>query len=293
MKTRFALIVAFLLVSAGCSPGGSTADPAVDALAPSDGADRRSDETDKGRDRRAERKPKDSKKNESKGHARSKGRTEDGGSGGSGPRQALATPAEGTYSYAQTGWEEICQATRCDRSDLPPTQSIEISVTARSPERVRFTSRSDGAGSRSQTIHYLATQDLISVTELENRFTASGFTISSVIVPDPPIKVASLPWTVGDRWAGTWTDRNDQADGTYRFEVTGTERMPIDGTEETVFIVDTFMELSGEYEGTNEMRLWVTQDFTIASSKGTTKIKSRYGTYRSRFTTFYRSGPRS
>ena len=40
------------------------------------------------------------------------------------------------------------------------------------------------------------------------------------------------------------------------------------------------------------MRLWVIPDeFTIVASKGFTEIESQYGTYRSRFTTSYRSGP--
>jgi hypothetical protein len=52
------------------------------------------------------------------------------------------------------------------------------------------------------------------------------------------------------------------------------------------------MRLTGDYRGRNEMRLWVLpEEFTIVASKGFTDIDSQYGTYRSRFTTSYRSGP--
>lgn len=293
MRIRVAVVAALLMCAACSSNPQVAADPDVDASTTPGNAERRSGVSDKGKDRRQEQEAQDKERGASKDRAQDEHRTKGSRSGTGASRETLAVPSEGSYSYAQTGWEEVCQASSCDRSDLPPTQSIEISVTERSAERARFTSRSEGSGSRSQTITYEATQGLISVTELENRFTTGGFTINTVIVPDPPIKAASLPWTVGEQWSGSWKDQNDQADGSYRFEVVGTEQMTVGSSEVTVFVVDTSMELSGEYEGTNQMRLWVTRDdFTIVSSKGTTKITSRYGTYRSRFATSYRSGPR-
>ena len=68
--------------------------------------------------------------------------------------------------------------------------------------------------------------------------------------------------------------------------------MTVDGRPEDVLVMDTTMDLSGEYRGTNQMRLWVIADrFTIAASKGRTEIDSQYGTYRARFTTSYGDGP--
>jgi hypothetical protein len=103
---------------------------------------------------------------------------------------------------------------------------------------------------------------------------------------------AAFPLTVGDRWSGRWDDRNDGVDGSYSFEVAGSDRMTVDGRIEDVVVVDTVMKLTGDYRGTNEMRLWIMpDDFTIAASKGDTEIDSQYGTYRAHLATSYREGP--
>ena len=66
----------------------------------------------------------------------------------------LTLPVAGSYSYAQNGWEELCQASNCDRSDLPPTQTVKISFEEKSASRAVFVSETRGSGSRTQTITY-------------------------------------------------------------------------------------------------------------------------------------------
>ena len=205
---------------------------------------------------------------------------------------SLPIPAAGSYSFVQGGWEELCQASNCDRSDLPPSQTVEISYDEKTATRAVFLSRTEGSGSRSQTITYDVRNDEALITRLESTFSSGAFNFTAEIVPSPPVRAGMFPVTVGDSWSGRWEDRNDNIDGAYRFDVVGQDRMSIDGKQEDVAVVDTTMVLSGDYRGTNEMRLWVIPDeFTIVASKGFTEIESQYGTYRSRFTTSYRSGP--
>ena len=214
------------------------------------------------------------------------------GAGGSAAASALPLPTAGSYSFVQGGWEELCQASNCDRSDLPPSQSLDISYVKKTPTRAVFLSRTEGSGSRSQTITYDVRSDEALITKLESTFSSGAFSFKAEIVPSPAVKAGAFPLTVGDSWSGRWDDRNDNIDGSYRFDVVGRDRMTIDGKSEEVAVVDTSMVLSGDYRGTNDMRLWVIPDeFTIVASKGFTEIESQYGTYRSRSTTSYRSGP--
>ncbi|HEU4480684.1 MAG TPA: hypothetical protein VFS18_02265 [Actinomycetota bacterium] len=206
---------------------------------------------------------------------------------------SLPLPAAGRYSYVQTGWEELCQAAGCDRSDLPPNQAMEISFRHRGAERAEYISETRNTGSRTQKLTYEVRPNKAFITGLASSFSAGGFRYTTEIVPDPAVVAAIFPLEVGRSWSGSWEDRNDDVDGTYRFEVAARDRFRVGGREENVVVIDVRLDLTGELEGFNEMRLWIVpRDLTVAATKGSVDVDSQYGTYRSRFTTSYRSGPR-
>jgi hypothetical protein len=97
---------------------------------------------------------------------------------------------------------------------------------------------------------------------------------------------------VGKQWSGAWTDKGNFADGTYRVRVGKKETVSLRGGSERVFVLDITLNFEGDNEGTNETRVWVDpDDLTILSSKGRVDVTSGFGTYRSKFSTAYRSGP--
>jgi hypothetical protein len=300
---RYRLVVpVILLLLASCSGDASSPDSGGNVLSlPDDGGSTagqgKKEEPGSKKDQKDGRGSKDGDDPDATGSGSDQSSNEDDdgsskGAGGSAAASSLPLPTAGSYSFVQGGWEELCQASNCDRSDLPPSQSLDISYSKKTATRAVFLSRTEGSGSRSQTITYDVRSDEALITKLESIFSSGAFSFKAEIVPSPPVKAGAFPLTVGDSWSGRWDDRNDNIDGSYRFDVVGRDRMTIDGKAEEVAVVDTSMVLSGDYRGTNEMRLWVVPDeFTIVASKGFTEIESQYGTYRSRFTTSYRSGP--
>jgi hypothetical protein len=298
MRTRAIVLSAFLLFASCTGDSGST-DPDGNVLSlPEEG------ESTAGRDKAGKTSSKDGGSGERNAKDSDDWSAAGSGSGSEGDggdaakksersdRPSLPIPAAGSYSFVQGGWEELCQTSNCDRSDLPPSQTVDISYDKKTATRAVFLSRTEGSGSRSQTITYDVRSDEASITKLESTFSSGAFSFTAEIVPAPAVRAAEFPLTVGDSWSGRWEDRSDNIDGTYRFDVVRRDRMSIDGKPEEVAVVDTRMVLSGDYSGTNEMRLWIVPDeFTILASKGSTEIESQYGTYRSRFTTSYRSGP--
>ena len=303
MRSAPILVTAFLLL-VSCSGDSSAPDSGGDVLSlPDDGkstaGENKKEEPKSKKDAKDRHGSKDGDDGETNGSGSGSGKSSNGGdqgssegAGGSAGASSLPLPTAGSYSFVQGGWEELCRASNCDRSDLPPSQSLEISYAKKTPTRAVFLSRTEGSGSRSQTITYDVRSDEALITKLESTFSSGAFNFKAEIIPSPPVKAGVFPLTVGDSWAGRWDDRNGNIDGSYRFDVVDRDRMTIDGKSEDVAVVDTSMVLSGDYRGTNEMRLWVIPDeFTIVASKGFTEIESQYGTYRSRFTTSYRSGP--
>jgi hypothetical protein len=301
MRTAPIVVLAFLLL-ASCSGDASSPDSGGDVLSlPDDGKSKaghvKKEEPGSKKDAKDGRGSKDGGDRDATGSGSDQSPDEDGDgssgkAGGSAAASSLPLPTAGSYSFVQGGWEELCQASNCDRSDLPPSQSLDISYSKKTPTRAVFLSKTEGSGSRSQTITYDVRSDEALITKLESTFSSGAFSFKAEIVPSPPVQAGAFPLTVGETWSGRWDDRNDNIDGSYRFDVVGRDRMSIDGKPEEVVVVDTSMVLSGDYRGTNEMRLWVIPDeFTIVASKGFTEIESQYGTYRSRFTTSYRSGP--
>ena len=287
-------MAAWLLVAGACS-GSST--PATD-VARNGSQQAQPEETDEKEPDGVRAKTRAGKKNEKSGRPAAGSKAADvtegaDATGGSskGRARPLALPARGSYSYVQDGWEEFCQAQRCDRRDLPPQEEMQIRYRGRSARRATFVSKIE-SGSGGQAITYVVTRQRVLISRVDNDVSYQGFEYSTHLVPDPPIVSALLPLEVGKQWSGAWTDKGNFADGSYRMRVVKEETVSLRGRRERVFVLDITLNFEGDNEGTNETRVWVDpDDLTILSSKGRVDVTSGFGTYRSKFSTAYSSGP--
>ncbi|MGI8775031.1 MAG: hypothetical protein ACR2KQ_08480 [Actinomycetota bacterium] len=195
-----------------------------------------------------------------------------------------APPPPGGYTFAQEGWEELCQAGTCDRYDLAPRQRIEVVHRSADGSLFRTTTRS--SGSREQSIDYELTPNRLVIDRIRSEFEYGAFRTTSEIVPRPSILAARLPLRVGDSWSGQWSDRNGEVDGSYSFEVIEKASMTAAGRPRDVFVMKMSMTFRGEFSGSTDMKVWLDPDEAmIAASRGRTEITSSLGTYRTRFTT--------
>lgn len=287
MKWRSTSLVVMLFV-AGCSGGGSMSPPAGGATPIADALEESPTKTveleeaadGSGRAELGAKSPKPTTGRRDPADAGS-GKREAAAGGGDG---LVSMPAQGGYVYAQSGWEELCQTGTCDRSELPSRQDQRVTHLQRSRVGGRFEMETRGSGSRSQTLVYLVERDRVSVEEIRSVFSTGGLSFETTIVPDPPILSLKLPVQVGEKWSGGWTDRRDDVDGTYRFAVVRREGGSI--------VLDSRLEFRGEFQGFNDLRLWIDPDhLTITATTGKVEIRSTYGTYRSEFATSLVSKP--
>lgn len=291
MKLRSTAAICVALLTACSAPASDVDTTGSDETAQVSSPSAQAEVPGSGTKRRPEKNSHNTKRNESSSEDETTPSTKQPVANKKGASGGLALPREGTYVYGQKGWEEFCQTANCDRRDLPAEQEIVVSYLDRSDSSATFESEADG-GSRSQTIRYHVTDDQVAIERLTGSVTYSGFTMSQEMVPDPAIVSAIFPLEVGDSWSGSWDDRNEEMDGSYRFEVAGREKISAAGKTYSAFVLDVNMTFTGDYEGSNVMRIWVDPGkLSILSTKGKIELTSQFGTYRSSFTTYLSSNP--
>lgn len=211
-----------------------------------------------------------------------------GTASGGASQAALVYPSTGRYVYAQSGYEEFCQAT-CDRADLPAQQPVDVlhrDVSARSATVV---SSAQISGSRSTRTTVVFTRDHAFIEELYTRLEYEGFAFSETIEPRPAIDSMRFPLGSAGSWSGRW---DDATSGSYAIEVAGTEAVMVGGRSVTAVKIVSSTTLRGRYEGTADLTAWVDPDTNmIVRANGSMDISSSFGKYRSEFETILRSGP--
>lgn len=204
---------------------------------------------------------------------------------GAGARVAAApTPRSGRYTYAQQGWEEFCSGT-CNRSELPPTQTVDSSVARTGPDGFRIVTESRSSGGRSVRSTSTLSPSSHEIAKVELRYG----TFSSTYRPTPPVRSLVLPLKVGDEWSSSWTA---ETSGRYEARVVGREPLVVDGRRIPTFKLETVTRLRGELRGTLSATVWVDPD-TVATvrTSGTTRITMDLGRFASRFDTMLLEGP--
>lgn len=208
--------------------------------------------------------------------------------GGSDPQEEttassdpLPYPAAGKYVYQQSGYEEFCQTTSCDKKDLPAEQAVEVSYKKKSKDRATVVSESRSSNNRVTRTTTKFTPTVALITEVYTRFNYQDVRFEDTYRPDPPVEALRFPLRSGMSWSGQWKDTTS---GDYKISVgkkTG-----------DVYEITTKITFRGQFEGESHATVWFDSVHkAIVRSVGRLNVKSAFGTYRSEFRTALKSGP--
>ncbi len=301
---RFAAISsACLLLLSACASGVVTEEPqvAVTDVEPDDDQRKTTEPTSKPTTNRTGKPQRREDKGDGRAGSPAGGHDEepDGGSqpgaggesgeGNEDDSSSAAYPAAGRYSYAQTGWEEFCQAGACERRDLPTTQIVASKVAGRSGGATTIVTEarpSDGRVTRT-TLRF--TDDLALITRVYVRVSYQGFTFENTYDPQPPVESLRFPMRVGDRWSGRWDARTS---GNYSVAVEGRTRLTVGGGAVNAYRVVTATDFRGEFEGRADITLWIDPATkAIVKSVGQMRLRSAFGGYNTDFEINLRDAP--
>ena len=282
-------MLAALVLSAGCAseePAGSAA-PDAEESAPVEGKKR--DRSD-GKARGPSKKARPPAKEDGAGKRGGGGGSEPGGEEGAEDDGSSAfAPAPGTYTYAQSGHEEFCDASSCERKELPPTQDVATTHERRSQNEVVVVTQADSSTSRSTTTTTRYSRAGALITKVKVRFNYEGFRFDNSYQPDPPVESLRYPLRAGSQWAGRW---EDSTSGSYTISVGESRAVTVGSSTVQAFPVRTRTTFEGEFDGTADVISWI-DPATAAMVKleGEIDVKSVFGRYSSEFTANLRSGP--
>jgi hypothetical protein len=211
-------------------------------------------------------------------------------SGGSGTRNSSKPyPASGTYTFAQSGYEEFCDsAGRCDKENLP----------SRQPTKLRYDQRTDDsavvvmeqqAGSRVARSWTRFTPSGGHITKFYVRMVYSGFRFERTYVPQPPVEAFRFPFKEGEAWSGRW---KAQTSGTYSVRIGAPREIEIGGRTVTAYPVDTTTTFTGDFEGRSRITAFVDpRTKSVIASDGALNVTSQFGRYSTVFETKLLGGP--
>ena len=229
--------------------------------------------------------------NDAEGGEGSKDRDEGGSTnGGSGTQGPSPYPAAGSYSFAQSGYEEFCDsAGRCDKEQLPARQPMKLSYESRSGSSAVVVSEQEASGSRVARTWTKFTPSGAHITKLYVRFVYSGFRFERTYVPEPAVESLRFPFTAGERWSGKW---KASTSGSYSVRVGSRSPMTVGGRTITVYPVDTTTEFRGDFEGKSTITTYFDADTkAVVAADGVLNVTSQFGRYTTVFETKLASGP--
>lgn len=213
----------------------------------------------------------------------------DGGEGGDDDESSSWYPQRGVYTYAQSGWEEFCDATSCDKQDLPPTQDVETTYKEQSPSAVVVVTAAETSDSRFVRTTTRHTRDGAFVTNVYIKFSYQNTSFNNSYEPEPPVEILRLPLERGMQWSGEWSDRTS---GDYEIEVGEREAVEVGGRTVHAFPLHSVTHFRGDFDGTANVTVWIDPaTAAVVKTKGGMDVDSFFGTYRTEFTATLREGP--
>ena len=213
--------------------------------------------------------------------------TEDGG--GEDDGSSAFAPAPGTYVYDQSGFEEFCDATECERQDLPPTQEVATSHKDGSGEAVVVVTEADSSDSRYTKTTTRHTRRHALITNVQVRFNYEGFSFNNSYQPDPPVEAVRYPLREGSSWSGEW---KDSTSGEYSIDVGASRSVTVGNATVQAYPVRTRTTFSGEFEGNADVITWIDPaTAAVVKIEGELRVKSVFGRYASEFSATLRSAP--
>ena len=213
--------------------------------------------------------------------------TEDGG--GEDDGSSAFAPAPGTYVFDQAGFEEFCDATDCERQDLPPHQEVATSHKDRSDEEVIVVTEAEASGSRYTKTTTRHTRGNALITNVQVRFNYEGFSFNNSYQPDPPVEAVRYPLQEGSSWSGAW---KDSTSGEYSIDVGAARSVTVGDATVQAYPVRTRTTFSGEFEGNADIVTWIDPaTAAVVKIEGELRVKSVFGRYASQFSATLRSAP--
>jgi len=203
---------------------------------------------------------------------------------------ALAAPVSGAYTYAQSGYQQECNANlgTCNGYDRPPgTHNVQITRRFLSDERVEVTTRSAMTGRWNlMTVHeYTRAGAVLTRVQMEMETDQST---SYDLVPDPPLEYLRYPTSRDQRWTVEWDDGDDAGD--FRVDVVGNDSVKVGGDNRRATRVDT--RLTWGSRGLLELKEWIDpRSKTVLKTVGTVRGGPDQSYYLFSFTSTLRSGP--
>ncbi|MDQ3963954.1 MAG: hypothetical protein M3277_08615 [Actinomycetota bacterium] len=286
-------LFALLLFLTGCGPDAPTS--ADEAIEESDGEDETAQEEDDG-DKESDGDEKGTKPGRSgsgEGAENDDGtRVAGGGGGGEGGEDDGSSswyPQQGVYTYAQSGWEEFCDATNCDKHDLPSTQEVKTTYKERSANVVVVVTEAEASDNRFVRTTTRHTPDGAFVTNVYIKFDYQNTSFNNSYEPEPPVEVLRLPLESGMNWSGEWSDRTS---GDYEIEVGERSSVKVGGRMVQAFPLRSVTHFRGDFDGTSTVTVWIDPaTAAIVKTKGGIDVDSFFGRYRSEFSATLRDGP--
>ena len=202
---------------------------------------------------------------------------------------SAAYPAAGSYEYAQNGFEEFCQAARCEREDLPARQPVAIRHEGAAPDAATVISELRASNSRSVKTHTRMDRTRAVVTKVHVKFDYEGYSFDDTYSPQPPVESLRFPLRAGQSWSGRW---EDSTSGDYRVRVFESEPVSVGGRTVRAFRVETFTDFRGQFNGRSKIDTWIDPATkAVVKSKGVLNVTSAFGRYSTSFATQLRAGP--
>lgn len=219
----------------------------------------------------------------------SSGNKDQGGSGTVADGTGSPYPAAGTYTYKQSGFEEFCQTTSCERDELPPQQPVKVTYKSHSDTEAVVVSEVRASDSRVARTTFKFTQAKALITDVFTRFEYEGFEFSDSYHPDPPVEAMRFPLRSGMKWSGTW---KDETSGDYSISVGDMETVSVNGQSVRAFRIETETNFRGQFDGKSIATVWFDPETkTVVKSDGMLDVKSEFGRYNTEFSTLLDSGP--
>ena len=198
-------------------------------------------------------------------------------------------PAAGVYTYRQSGWEEFCDASGCERRDLPATQDVSARYAQRSDDVVVVVTEANASEGRYVRTTTRYTREGAFVTEVHIEFSYENVNFENDYEPDPPVEVLRLPLEPGTTWSGSWRARTS---GDYEVAVGQRSRVEVGGRTYRAIAVRSITDFRGDFNGRATGTTWIdTATLAIVKSEGHIDVDSFFGTYKSDFKTTLDHGP--
>ena len=227
------------------------------------------------------------------GGSGTRGTGSDGGTSaarGSGTRDQGAYPAAGTYTFAQSGYEEFCDsAGRCDRSKLPSRQPVKLSYEDRSGSSAVLVTEQKASDARVARTWTRFTPSGAHITKVYVQMEYSGFRFERTYVPEPAVEAMRFPYTAGEGWSGRW---QASTSGSYSVKVGAATKTEVGGSGVTAYRIDTSTEFRGDFQGKSRVTAYYDVDTkALIAAEGVLNVTSQFGRYSTAFDTDLLSGP--